>query len=226
MITADLVRAVSSSPCSWCARKAMVWLVYPLLLLETIMAAFFEPARSSVIPNITPREDVIIASTLGSHHAVDESRSRRYARGYCRCSAWPRRRIHLERIVLSGIRIAAHGNELCRTACRGGESFTAGRVVSTTRRSWKECATSAGNGAWSPPCSPRPANLVIGPSWVLFTVMGQKYFPVRWHNMDPQRGAMLGMSFAARSTRTGVPSSDQLVRRALGGPSGSALAPW
>src|SRR5262249_26852192 len=40
----------------------------------------------------------------------------------------------------------------------------------------------------------KAGNLVIGPSWVLFTVMGQRYFPVRWHHLDPQRGAMLGMS--------------------------------
>src|SRR6202008_5012518 len=40
----------------------------------------------------------------------------------------------------------------------------------------------------------KACNLVIGPSWVLFPVMAQKYFPVRWHNLDPQRGAMLGMS--------------------------------
>jgi len=40
----------------------------------------------------------------------------------------------------------------------------------------------------------KAGNLIIGPSWVLFTVMGQRYFPVRWHNLDPQRGAMLGMS--------------------------------
>src|SRR6476646_7901708 len=33
---------------------AMVWLVYPLLFLETIGAAFFEPAHSAVIPNIVP----------------------------------------------------------------------------------------------------------------------------------------------------------------------------
>src|SRR5438270_12174125 len=35
---------------------------------------------------------------------------------------------------------------------------------------------------------------VIGPSWVVFTVMGQRDFPVRWHGIDAQRGAMLGMS--------------------------------
>src|SRR5438094_5362594 len=30
------------------------------------MAAFFEPARNSVIPNITAREDLIVANTLAS----------------------------------------------------------------------------------------------------------------------------------------------------------------
>jgi len=36
--------------------------------------------------------------------------------------------------------------------------------------------------------------LVIGPGWVVFTVMGQRDFPVRWGGLSPQRGAMLGMS--------------------------------
>ena len=44
----------------------LVWLVYPLLLLETLMAAFFEPARTAVVPNITAREDVLVANTLSS----------------------------------------------------------------------------------------------------------------------------------------------------------------
>src|SRR5712691_7196982 len=66
MIAADLVRAVVVVSMLLVRSRELVWLVYPLLLLETIMAAFFEPARSSVIPNITRREDVIIANTLGS----------------------------------------------------------------------------------------------------------------------------------------------------------------
>src|SRR5207237_1218128 len=36
--------------------------------------------------------------------------------------------------------------------------------------------------------------LVIGPGWIVFTVMGHRDFPVHWHGLDPQRGAMLGMS--------------------------------
>ena len=37
-------------------------------------------------------------------------------------------------------------------------------------------------------------NLIIGPGWVLFTVMGQNEFAVRWHGLNPARGAFLGMS--------------------------------
>src|SRR5205823_8223595 len=44
----------------------MVWVVYPLLFLETIGAAFFEPAHSSVIPNIVPEGDVLPANALAS----------------------------------------------------------------------------------------------------------------------------------------------------------------
>src|SRR2546422_7540276 len=46
--------------------RSLVWMVYPLLLLETVMVVFFEPARNSVIPNIARREDVILANTLSS----------------------------------------------------------------------------------------------------------------------------------------------------------------
>src|SRR5947199_148082 len=66
MITADLVRMAVVLAMLLVRSRSTVWLVYPLLLLETIMAAFFEPARNSVIPNITAREDVIVANTLAS----------------------------------------------------------------------------------------------------------------------------------------------------------------
>src|SRR5579864_7518793 len=52
MIAADLVRFVVVLAMLLVRSRSMVWLVYPLLLAETTMAAFFEPARSSVIPNI------------------------------------------------------------------------------------------------------------------------------------------------------------------------------
>ncbi len=66
MITADLGRMVVVFAMLFLRSSSAVWMVYPLLLVETLIAAFFEPARSAVIPNITPREDVLLANTLSS----------------------------------------------------------------------------------------------------------------------------------------------------------------
>ena len=66
MIMADLARVVIVG-CMLFVRSAQsAWLIYPLIFMETIMAGFFEPARNSVIPNITPEGEVIIANTLAS----------------------------------------------------------------------------------------------------------------------------------------------------------------
>src|SRR6516225_245918 len=66
MIASDLVR-MGIVACMLLVRSPQtVWLIYPLLFLETVMVAFFEPARSAVIPNITAEADVIVANTLSS----------------------------------------------------------------------------------------------------------------------------------------------------------------
>jgi MFS family permease len=44
----------------------MVWLVYPLLFLETVMWGFFEPARSAVIPNVVGEDQLLTANTVSS----------------------------------------------------------------------------------------------------------------------------------------------------------------
>jgi hypothetical protein len=40
----------------------------------------------------------------------------------------------------------------------------------------------------------KAGELMIGPSWVIFTVMGEREFAPHWRHIDPARGAMLGMS--------------------------------
>lgn len=64
MIAADLVRAVVVLGILLVRTRETIWLIFPLLFVETVMAAFFEPARSSVIPNITPK--FMEANTLSS----------------------------------------------------------------------------------------------------------------------------------------------------------------
>ena len=66
MIVADVARVAIVLGMMLVRTREMIWLIYPLLLLETVMAAFFEPARNAVIPNITRREDILLANTLSS----------------------------------------------------------------------------------------------------------------------------------------------------------------
>lgn len=66
MIVADLARAAIVLGMLLVRTPATVWLVFPLLLLETLMAAFFEPARSAVVPNVVSQEGIMVANTLSS----------------------------------------------------------------------------------------------------------------------------------------------------------------
>jgi MFS family permease len=66
MIAADLVRFLIVLAMLLIRSRSMAWLVYPLLVAETTMAAFFEPARSAVIPNISDASEVLVANTLSS----------------------------------------------------------------------------------------------------------------------------------------------------------------
>jgi predicted MFS family arabinose efflux permease len=66
MIGADVARCFIVLGMLLVRTPAMIWLVYPLLFLETVGAAFFEPGHSGVIPNIVPERDVLAANTLAS----------------------------------------------------------------------------------------------------------------------------------------------------------------
>ena len=66
MIASDIGRALIVLCMLLIRSREMAWLVYPLLMAESLLGAFFEPARNSVIPNIVEREDVVVANTLSS----------------------------------------------------------------------------------------------------------------------------------------------------------------
>ena len=193
MITADMVRVVIVLSMLLVRSQAIVWLVYPLLLLETIMAAFFEPARSSVIPNITKREDVIVANTLGSatwsmNLVLGAALGGIVGALLGRDAVFVLNALSflVSALLIAGMHFAEPHAD-AQGALRLRELFDYSPVLEGIRyvRGQRNLVATI---------FVKAGNLVIGPSWVLFTVMGQKYFPVRWHNLDPQRGAMLGMS--------------------------------
>jgi predicted MFS family arabinose efflux permease len=203
MIAADLARVVIVLAMLLVRSRTMVWLVYPLLLLETIMAAFFEPARSSVIPNITRREDIILANTLSS-------------------TTWS---LNLMLgAALGGLVAALLGRDAVFVL--NALSFLASAFLIRGMRFEEPHAESApplrardlfdyspilegvryvrGDRRLLATVFAKAGELMIGPSWILFTVMGQRYFPVRWHGLDPQRGGMLGMSLLMGARAVGA----------------------
>jgi len=193
MIAADLGRMIIVLCMLLVRSREMVWLVYPLLVAETLLAAFFEPARSSVIPNIVDAEDIVLANTLSS-------------------TTWS---INLMvGATVGGVVAALLGRDAVFVL--NGLSF----LISAALIFGMHFAEPHAEGArplrirdlidFSPVVDGiryvrshvllrstifvKAGNLMIGPSWVLFTVMGQKEFAIRWHGLDPARGAFLGMS--------------------------------
>jgi MFS family permease len=192
MIATDIGRMLIVLCMLFIRSKETVWLVYPLLMAETLLVAFFEPARNSVIPNIVEREDVVVANTLSS-------------------TTWS---VNLMvGATLGGVVAALFGRNA--VFLLNALSFLASALLIRGMR-FPEPHTDGGKFRprelvdFSPIIAGihyvrthaqlrstilvKFGNLIIGPGWVLFTVMGQNEFAVRWRGMAPERGAFLGMS--------------------------------
>jgi MFS family permease len=203
MIAADLIRMVVVLLMLLVRSASMVWLVYPLLLLETIMAAFFEPARSSVIPNITGREDLVLANTLSSttwsmNLVLGAALGGVVAALLGRDAVFG---LNAASFLLSTLLIG--GMKFSEPHAEKGESLRASelldfspvvdgiRYVQRDRRLLATIFVKAGM-------------FVIGPSWIVFTVLGERDFPVHVAGIEPQRAAMLGMSMLMASRGLGA----------------------
>jgi predicted MFS family arabinose efflux permease len=193
MIAADLVRFAVVLAMLFVRSQATVWLVYPLLLAETVMAAFFEPARTSVIPNITAKGEVLVANTLSS-------------------ATWSVNL--LIGASVGGVVAALCGRDavfilnalsfLASAALIGGMRFTEPHAESAAPLGPRDLVDFSPvlegiryirrHRTLLPTVFAKAGELMIGPSWVIFTVMGAHEFAVHWRNVDSARAAMLGMS--------------------------------
>jgi predicted MFS family arabinose efflux permease len=193
MIAADLGRMAIVCCMLFVRSRSTVWLVYPLLVAETLLAAFFEPARSSVIPNIVAPQDVVIANTLSSATWSVNLMLGATAGGLVAALLGRDAVFVLNALSFLASAVLIFGMKFAEPHVEGSHPFqirelidfspvVAGfRYVRSQARLRSTVLVKAGN-------------LIIGPSWVLFTVMGQREFPVKWHGLDPARGAFLGMS--------------------------------
>jgi MFS family permease len=193
MIFADLTRMLIVA-CMLFARSAStVWLVYPLLFLETVMAAFFEPARSAVIPNITRREDLVLANTLSST-TWSVGLVAGAALGGVAGALFGRETVFVINtlsFLASAILIRGMKFEEPHVAGRGplrakelADFSPLAEGLSYLRRNRHVAVT----------VMAKAGMFVIGPSWVVFTVLGERDFPIHIAALEPHRAAMLGMS--------------------------------
>lgn len=194
MIAADIARFFIVGTMIFAQSPDRIWLVYLLMILETMMWGFFEPGRSSVIPNIC-RDDreTLVANALGSTT---------WAVNFCLGSA------------IGGVFAASFG----RNAVFATNAFTF--LLSAwliTRTNFQEPHT-VGQAAlrwrdlfdFSPILEGwryirqhetlRPILLIkggvglIGANWVLLPVLGEGQFRLSGMDLTPTQAGMLGMS--------------------------------
>src|ERR1700685_821582 len=193
MITADLVRAVVVLAMLLVRSRSTVWLVYPLLLAETTMAAFFEPARNAVIPNIASEDEALVANTLSSatwsaNLLIGASIGGVVAAFFGRNVVFILNALSFlaSAIFIAGMRFAEPHAE-ASTPLGVGDLFDFSPVVEGIRYVRQ-------HRTLLPAVFAKAGELMIGPSWVIFTVLGVREFAVHWRGIDAARGAVLGMS--------------------------------
>jgi MFS family permease len=193
MIAADIVRFGVVLAMLFVRSRSMVWLVYPLLLAETTMAAFFEPARSSVIPNIATDGEVLIANTLSSatwsvNLLIGASVGGVVAAFFGRDTVFILNALSFltSAFLIGGMHFAEpHAESAAPLRPRDLVDFS---PVSEGIRYIRSHPTLL------PAVFAKAGELMIGPSWVIFTVMGARDFAVHGRGIDAAGGAMLGMS--------------------------------
>jgi MFS family permease len=193
MIAADVARCFVVLGMLLVRTPGMVWLVYPLLLCETIGAAFFEPAHSSVIPNIVAEDHVLranalsamtwsfnlaIGSSLGGLAAVLLGRDAVFVLNALSflASAYFIRRMRFVEPHTTGL-----GPLRARDLVDFSPVVEGVRYVRSDPRLFATVFVKGGLG-------------LLGANNVLLPILGRTEFPVRLHGLDPSRAATLGMS--------------------------------
>lgn len=193
MITADLGRSVIVFAMLLVRSKAMVWLVWPLLLCETLGAAFFEPARSSVIPNVVEKSELTIANTLASTTwsfnlmvgtalgGVAGVLLGRDAVFVLNALSFIGSALLIRGMTFEEPHLASAAPLTWRDAVNYTDMVEGMRYIRANRRVLVTVFAKMGIG-------------IVGTAWVLFPIMGRSTFRVEHFFGVTDRTAMLGMS--------------------------------
>jgi MFS family permease len=203
MIAADIGRAAVVLGMLFAGRAGLVPLIYVLLLLETVMWAFFEPGRSATVPNLVPRDELVAANGLSSitwsvNLMLGSGVGGVLAAFLGRDAVFILNSLSflLSAAFLAGMHFTephTHGSAPLRP--RDLADFTpiaeGIRYLLSDRRLIALLLVKAGVG-------------IMGANWVLLPIFGERIFPVTLGRLDAQRAAMLGMSALMSSRGLGA----------------------
>ncbi len=203
MIGADVARFFVVLGMLLVRTPGMVWLAYPLLFMETVAVAFFEPAHGAIIPNLVEPGEILAANalssvtwsfclavgaSLGGLAAVMLGRDAVFVLNAFSFlgSAWLIRRMRFSE---------PHAEGLPPVTARELFDFTpvvAGfRYIRADSRLFATVFVKMGGG-------------LLGANLVLLPIFGQRIFPVRAGGLEPAKGAILGMSLLMGSRGVGA----------------------
>jgi len=193
MIATDLLRMLIVACMLLVRSRGSVWVIYPLLFLETVMVAFFEPARNAVIPNIVAEGDVIVANTLSSATwsfdlAIGSVLGGIVAALLGRDAVF----------VLNALSFLASALLISRMHFAESHADEANRHPEDQGAGWSSIRAGFHYIARDPKLaavvSLKAGVSILGASWVLLPVMGERIFPVAIAGIPHPRAALFGMS--------------------------------
>ena len=193
MIATDLLRMVIVACMLLVRSPSTVWVIYPLLFLETVMVAFFEPARSAVIPSIVAEGDVIVANTLSSATWSFDLAIGSVLGGVV--AAWLGRDAVF---VLNALSFVVSALLISRMHFVESHADEANRHPEDRAAGWSSIRAGFRYIAHDPKLaalvSLKAGVSILGASWVLLPVMGERVFPAPIAGMSHARAALFGMS--------------------------------
>ncbi len=193
MIATDLLRMVIVACMLLIRSPGSVWIIYPLLVLETVMVAFFEPARNAVIPNIAAEGDVIVANTLSSATWSFDLAMGSVLGGVV--AAWLGRDAVF---VLNALSFAVSAALISRMSFAESHADVTKRHPEDRKAGWSSIRAGVKYITHDPKLAAvvllKGGVSIMGTSWVLFPVMGERIFPIQIGGISHTRAALFGMS--------------------------------
>ncbi len=203
MIFADWARAAIVLLMMLVRTRAMLPLLFLLLLLETICWALFEPGRRAVVPNITPDDEIPVANALGSatwsiNFALGAGLGGLVLVTFGRETVFI---VNSLSFVASALLIQAmkfaepHTDNLPPLRARDLIDFSPiAEGVRYVRRDPKLLATIFVKGGIG----------LMGANWVILPVLGERVFRVQIHGLSSEQAGALGMSTLLASRGIGA----------------------